>query len=387
MWPLPANAVAQRCALLVLATLSGCGPRTETAPSVPTAAASEEPTAASPRIEWALALHGGAGVIEPGSVQAETYYQALAQALELGRSMLADGAAAIETVEAVVVWLEDDPKFNAGRGAVFTNQGTHELDAAIMDGRTLSCGAVTGLRNVRNPISLARAVMEHSEHVLLAGDGADAFAREMKVRRVPQSYFFTQQRFDEWQQEVRDQRRRERETRRGHTPPAAPRPPSDVPGAPREQGTVGAVVLDRYGNLGAGTSTGGLTNKRFGRIGDVPIIGAGTYAKNATAAISCTGKGEQFIRHSVAHEISALIEHRGLSLEKAAERVIEGTLHKGDGGMIGVATDGSIAMVWNTPGMFRGAADSTGRFEVGIWNETRGRVAGQASGSPPSERP
>jgi beta-aspartyl-peptidase (threonine type) len=345
---------------------------------------------AAPRVEWALALHGGAGVITPGSTDAETYYQALTQALELGASMLEDGAAAIETVEAVVVLLEDDPKFNAGRGAVFTNQGTHELDAAIMDGRTLSCGAVTGLRNVRNPISLARAVMEHSEHVLLAGDGADAFARELGVRRVPQNYFFTQQRFDEWQQEVRDQRRREREARRPQSTPPAPatpaqreRPESGQPPPARELGTVGAVVLDRYGNLAAGTSTGGLTNKRFGRIGDVPIIGAGTYAKNATAAISCTGKGEQFIRHTVAHEISALIEHRGLGLVEAAERVLHRTLLKGDGGMIGVAADGTIAMVWNTDGMFRGAADSRGRFEVGIWSETKGRVA-RPTGTPPA---
>jgi beta-aspartyl-peptidase (threonine type) len=334
------------CGVLV----AGCQTETTSeSPSEPPEAVPEDSEPA-PAPEWAIALHGGAGVIERDDTDADAYYRSLAGALDLGRTMLAEGAAALETVEAVVRQLEDDPLFNAGRGAVFTNRGTHELDAAIMDGRTLSCGAVTGLINVRNPVTLARLVMERSKHVLLAGDGADRFAREVGVERVPQDYFTTERRLRQLQEAVRA----EREGR-----------------ATGGFGTVGAVALDRYGNLAAATSTGGLTNKRFGRIGDVPIIGAGTYANNETAAISCTGVGEQFIRHTVAHEVSALVAYRGDSLEEAAREVVHERLNEGDGGLVAVGADGSITLTFNSAGMFRGAADERGRFEVGIWEELR----------------
>ncbi len=314
-------------------------PQTEVEPAQP----------ARERLAWALAIHGGAGVISREDSDADAYYDALAQALDQGREVLRSGGAALEAVEAVVVALEDDPKFNAGRGAVFTSKGTHELDAAIMDGRSLAAGAVTGVRNVRNPIELARKVMERSPHVLLAGEGADEYSKELKVGRAPQDYFTTQRRYRQWQQVWRAERR-------GETSSTG-------------YGTVGAVALDRYGNLAAATSTGGMTNKRFGRVGDVPIVGAGTYANNATAAISATGRGEEFMRHVVAHDISARMAYGGASLEEASTTVIDEVLAAGDGGIIAVDALGAISMPFNSQGMFRGAADADGRFEVGIWDE------------------
>jgi beta-aspartyl-peptidase (threonine type) len=235
---------------------------------------------------------------------------------------------------------------------VLTNQGTHELDAAIMDGRTKSCGAVAGVRNVRNPIQLARLVMERSPHVLLTGQGADEFARQIGVRRVQQSYFTTDQRMREW----REAQRRERAT--GGDGVA-------------DLDTVGVVALDRFGNLAAGTSTGGLTNKRFGRVGDVPIIGAGTYADNATVAVSCTGKGEEFIRHNVAHSVASRIALLGASVEESSRHLVHDVLASGDGGLIAIDRLGNVALEYNSGGMFRGAADSSGRFEVGIWEQMR----------------
>ena len=340
-------------ALLVpaLLFLVGCG---GSAPEEETQAATEIEAEAPAvpereRLEWSLALHGGAGVISRDESNPERYYAALEEALEAGRIILREGGAALEAVEAVVRVLEDDAKFNAGRGAVFTSKGTHELDAAIMDGRTLACGAVAGVRNVRNPISLARQVMQRSPHVLLAGEGADEYSKELKVGRAPQDYFTTQRRYRQWQEVWRAERRGET-TSSGF-------------------GTVGAVALDRYGNLAAATSTGGMTNKRFGRVGDVPIIGAGTYANNATAAISATGRGEEFMRHVVAHDISSRIAYAGATVKEAAEAVIDGVLQAGDGGVIAVDAYGAITMPFNSVGMFRGAADADGRFEVGIWEE------------------
>lgn len=308
------------------------------------------------KMAWALALHGGAGVIERDEANPETYYAALEAALAEGRTILDEGGAALSAVEAVVRILEDDAKFNAGRGAVFTSKGTHELDAAIMDGRTLAAGAVAGVRNVRNPVTLARRVMERSPHVLLAGEGADEYSKEVDVRRAPQDYFTTQRRYRQWQDAWRAERRGDRPT--------------------SGYGTVGAVALDRYGNLAAATSTGGMTNKRFGRVGDVPIVGAGTYANNATAAISATGRGEEFMRHVVAHDISARMAYGAQSLQDATTAVIDGVLQAGDGGVVAVDGYGSIAMRFNSKGMFRGAADSDGRFEVGIWEELVDRSAG-----------
>jgi beta-aspartyl-peptidase (threonine type) len=295
--------------------------------------------------KWSLAIHGGAGTIPKSLPEAEKkeYIAALTQALGIGRDMLAKGSTSLDAVEAVVRFLEDDPHFNAGKGAVFTHEGTNELDAAIMDGSTLSCGSVAGLKTVRNPIHLARLVMEKSPHVFMVGSGAEAFAKEMKVELVDPKYFFTQKRYDQWQEELKK---------------------SEVK---KDKDTVGAVALDQHGNLAAATSTGGLTNKRFGRLGDVPVIGAGTYANNRTCAVSATGIGEEFIKHTVAHDISALMEYGGLTLQQAADRVIHQKLQPGDGGVIGVARDGSIALVFNSEGMYRGAADSSGRFEVRIW--------------------
>ena len=336
-------------AVFLLASLALAACRSAPSPAPATAAASAPPGAAAPaaRPAWALAIHGGAGVI-PKTLDAavkEQYLAALRAALAHGRDLLASGASSLDTVEAILRDFEDDPLFNAGRGAVFTHEGRHELDAAIMDGRTLAAGAVTGVMTVKHPISLARLVMERSPHVLLAGDGAEHFADEQGVERVPNSYFDTDRRRQQLEEALAKER-------------AA---------TGKETGTVGAVALDRAGNLAAATSTGGLTNKRWGRVGDSPIVGAGTYANNATVAISCTGTGELFIRHTVAYDVSALMEYRGLTVEQAADEVIHHKLQPGDGGLIAVAHDGSIALVFNTEGMFRGAADAGGRFEVAIW--------------------
>lgn len=302
---------------------------------------SDKPAAA----RWSLAIHGGAGTIPKTIPESERdeYLASLRKALEIGRGVLSGGGTSLDAVEKVVRFLEDDPLFNAGKGAVYTHEGTHELDAAIMDGRDLSCGSVAGVKTIKNPISLARLVKERSPHVFLVGEGAEAFAAEMSVERVPNSHFDTPKRHAQWQEALR----KEKEA--------------------KPKGTVGAVALDQHGNLAAATSTGGMTNKRWGRLGDVPVIGAGTYANNKTCAISATGWGEKFIRNTVAHDISALMEYAGLTLQQAADRVIHQKLEKDDGGIVGVGRDGSIALVFNSEGMYRGAADSAGRFEVKIW--------------------
>jgi beta-aspartyl-peptidase (threonine type) len=315
------------------------------------ACTSQETTIEPASPTWALAIHGGAGVISkdlPDSVRLD-YEASLTAALEAGKTMLADGDASLDVVEAVVRILEEDPRFNAGRGAVFTADGVHELDAAIMDGRDLSCGAVAGITTVRNPISLARKVMTDTPHVFLIGAGAEAFADQAGVERVPNSFFST----DGRRRALDNAKQREME--------------NATASLDSRYGTVGAVALDMAGNLAAATSTGGMTNKRFGRVGDVPVIGAGTYANNATAAISATGTGEEFIRHAVAHQISAQMEFAGKSLTEAAEFVVFQKLKPGDGGIISVSKTGEIAMIFNSEGMFRGAADSNGRFEVAIW--------------------
>jgi beta-aspartyl-peptidase (threonine type) len=312
------------------------------------------PASAAGRPDFAIVIHGGVGVIDKsaGRDEVDAHVASLRAALAAGRDRLRNGDAALDVVEAVVRQLEDDPQFNAGRGAVFTAAGQHELDASIMDGRDLSCGAVTGVRTVKNPIGLARLVKERTRHVLLAADGAEKFADEMRVERVPNEWFDTDRRrkaFDAWRKEN-----------------AAFESAANKSGG---YGTVGCVVLDRHGDLAAATSTGGMTGKRFGRIGDSPVIGAGCYANNATCAISCSGTGEQFIRHVVAKAISDRMELAGESLDTAARHVVFETLRPEDGGLIGVSRQGEIVMTYNTEGMFRGAADSSGRFEVGIWKE------------------
>lgn len=300
-------------------------------------------------IDFAIAIHGGAGTIdrEMGAELEQAYREALEDALRLGHEMLEQGATSLDVVEKVVRRLEDDELFNAGKGAVFTHEGRNELDAAIMNGSTRGCGSVTGVTTVKNPITLARAVMESSPHVIFTGAGAEAFAEKMGLEKVEPDYFFTQRRWDSLQKVLEREADRE----------------SDA----EKHGTVGCVALDLSGHLAAATSTGGMTNKRFGRVGDVPVIGAGTYADDRTAAISCTGHGEQFIRNTVASRVSAMMEYKGLTLDEAAECVISDVLLPGDGGLIAVDRDGAIAMVFSTEGMYRGAADSSGRFDVAIW--------------------
>jgi beta-aspartyl-peptidase (threonine type) len=302
-----------------------------------------------------IAIHGGAGVISRATMtpEAERAYRAdLGRALDAGYAVLEKGGTSLDAVVAAVKVLEDSPLFNAGKGAVFNHEGINELDASIMDGATEKAGAVAGLRHVRNPIELARLVMEHSPHVMLAGEGAEEFALEQGVALVPGAYFYTERR---WQQ-LEEAQKAER---------TASVPKEDI----GFFSTVGAVARDRNGNLAAATSTGGMTNKRWGRVGDSPIIGAGTYADNDSCAVSATGSGEYFIRAVVAHEICARVRLSGVTAAKAAHDVIQGKLKEigGDGGVIVVDREGALSLEFNTEGMFRGARDSAGRREIAIY--------------------
>ncbi len=310
--------------------------------------ASGQPTNESMKIR--MVIHGGAGTIERRNMTAaneEAHRAALEQALKAGYAILQKNGSSLDAVEAAIRILEDNPLFNAGKGAVFTHEGTNELDSSIMDGRTRNAGAVASLQHVRNPITLARLVMEKSPHVMLSGAGAEAFARQMGQPLVDQKYFYTDER---WQalQKVK-----------GSSAPVSEKD---------KHGTVGAVALDQAGNLAAGTSTGGMTNKEFGRIGDSPIIGAGTYADNRTCAVSCTGDGEYFIRAAVAHDVSALMDYQGMPVEKAAAAAIEkvGKLG-GTGGLIALDREGNFAMPFNTSGMYRGKVDAAGKISVEIY--------------------
>jgi len=294
--------------------------------------------------EYALVLHGGAGNMNFQSVPEpyrEIFKHALDSALQIGLDILKEGGASIDAVEAVIRCMEDNPLFNAGKGAVFTNEGKNELDASIMSGLDMNAGAVAGVTDIRHPISAARAVMERSEHVMMAGHGASVFAEEAGLELVDPSYFYTRNRFESYQKAV----------------------------AKDKHGTVGCVALDKQGNICAGTSTGGMTNKKYGRIGDSPIIGAGTYANNATCGVSATGHGEYFIRWTVAHQISVLMEYKGYDVEQAAKEVVENTLVKvgGEGGVICLDKYGRPAMVTNTSGMFRAYGNSEGERFVAIF--------------------
>ena len=306
---------------------------------------------AKPGPRWSIAIHGGAGTMARERMTAEkqaAYREALAAARDAGAKVLAGGGSALDAVEAAIVMLEDDPKFNAGRGAVFTWEGTNELDASIMDGRTRAAGAVAGVTRTRNPISLARAVMETSPHVMLAGAGADAFSLAQGLQQADPAWFAT------------PERRRQLEELKAKNLSAL-----DVE---FKYGTVGAVAVDRHGHVAAGTSTGGTTGKRWGRIGDSPVIGAGTYADDRACAVSATGAGEYFIRAAVAHEICARMRLKGESAQAAADAVIAevGALG-GDGGVIVAAPDGTTAFSFNTSGMYRARADSSGRAEAAIF--------------------
>jgi len=323
--------------LLLLVLSTGCKPRAEDG-------GKSDPSVVP--YNYALVLHGGVGSMNPENFPEESelkFNAALDSALQLGLDVLEKGGSSIDAVEAVLRYMEDNPMFNAGRGSVFTSEGKNELDASIMTGHNLNAGAVAGVTNIRNPISAARAVMEKSDHVMLAGNGASVFAEKVGVEIVDPSWFYTKAKFELYQRSKEH----------------------------KKLGTIGCVALDHNGNLCAGTSTGGMTGKMYGRIGDSPIIGAGTYANNATCGVSATGHGEFFIRYTVAHDISALMEYKGYDVERAAREVVEKKLFPvgGNGGVVCLDNHGRAAMITNTSGMFRAYGNSEGDRVVAIFKE------------------
>lgn len=306
----------------------------------------------------ALAIHGGAGTLVKGMMTADkekAYKEALQNALDNGYAVLVNGGTALDAVEESVKCLEDSPLFNAGKGSVFTANGTHEMDASVMDGNTLKAGAVALVKGIKNPVMLARDVMQKSEHVFLAGAGAMEFAKQLNYTLEEDNYFYDQLRYDQWQEiKGSDAFKLDHSVKKDG-----------------KFGTVGAVALDQAGNIAAATSTGGMTNKKFGRVGDSPLIGAGTYANNKTCAVSCTGSGEYFIRGVVAYDVSALMEYKGLSLKEAAEEVILKRIRTigGDGGLIAINRNGEIAMPFNTEGMYRACKNADGLEMIKIYKE------------------
>lgn len=298
------------------------------------------------RPAWAIAIHGGAGALGRAEMTPEKearYRAALDSALQIGENVLRNGGSALDAVTQTVQWLEDCPLFNAGRGAVFTHEGRNELDASIMEGRTQMAGAVGGVTIVKNPILLARAVMEKSPHVMLTGRGGEQFALENGIDTVSPAWFYTEERWNTLQKMLEEEKSKTGSLTRNPD---------------YKFGTVGCVALDQSGNLAAGTSTGGMTNKRWNRLGDTPVIGAGTYADNNVCAVSCTGHGEYFIRYAVAHDVWALMAYKGLSLQEATELVVNKKLVEkgGEGGLIAVDKNGNIALPFNSEGMYRGFA-------------------------------
>lgn len=313
--------------------------------------ATSAPAVSAPAVEYAIAIHGGAGW-EPAKLSKEDrerHREALTRAIEVGRRILQEGGTALDAVERTIRVLEDEPLYNAGRGAVFNDVGRHELDAALMNGRTRQAGAVAGVTTIKNPISLARFVMTETRHVLLVGAGAEKFADELgkrdDIERVPNEYFSTEARRREWQE-------------------AVARDKANAVRLPSGKGTVGCVARDKHGDLAAGTSTGGLTNKKWGRVGGVPVVGAGTYADNRTCAVSGTGTGEIFLLNCAAFQLHSLMLLRDLSLDDATRRIIDDTLPEDSGGVIAIDVRGRISMRCNTPGMARAAIDSRGKLEV-----------------------
>lgn len=304
---------------------------------------------------YALVIHGGAGTISRGNMTEEmeqAYRDALAEALDAGERILMEGGEAIDAIEAAIIIMEDNPLFNAGKGAVFNHEGVNELDASIMTGQDLDAGAIGGVTNIKNPIKAARAVMTESPHVMMVGKGAEIFAAQVGLEIVDPSYFFTESRMKNLERAKEREKAKEKQD------------------AATRHGTVGAVALDSKGNIAAGTSTGGMTNKRYNRIGDAPIIGAGTYASNETCGISATGHGEYFIRLSVAYAIHAQMKYAGKSIENAAHDVIHQQLENlgGDGGIVGLDHNGQIVMTFNSEGMYRGYAVPGKRY-VGIYED------------------
>lgn len=318
---------------------------------------------------FGLVIHGGAGTLVRSELTPErdaVYRETLTEALDAGYEVLRAGGTSLDAVVSAVVVLEDSPLFNAGKGACFTSSGINELDASLMDGKELRAGAAAAVKRVKNPIRLAREVLEHSGHVFLAGEGADAFAELRGLDMVPPEYFYTEARYRAMQrlkQQGLDETALSEDTALEHTlgPPAEP----------DKLGTVGAAALDRAGNLAAGTSTGGTTNKRFGRVGDSPLLGAGNYANNRSCAVSCTGEGEFFMRLLAAYDVSALMEYRGLGLEQAAREVVMQKVTRlgGRGGLVAIDRAGRVAMPFNTPGMYRGHIDAAGRRLVAVYEQ------------------
>ena len=325
-----------------------------------------------PKIEktndFAIVIHGGAGTIKKENMSAEKeaeYKAKLEEAIRVGHAILKNGGSSLDAVEKTINIMEDSPLFNAGKGAVFTNAETNELDASIMDGKTLNSGASAGTKTVKNPIGLARRIMDNSPHVMMAGNGADSYAKEQGLEIVSPEYFFTEGRL----KSLKRAKDREKVEMDHEDNQKAAFYDADIKDS--KYGTVGCVALDKSGNLAAGTSTGGMTNKRFGRVGDTPIIGAGTYANNATCAVSGTGWGEYFIRGTVAHDISAMMEYKGSTLKEASVEVIQKKLTNlgGTGGIIAVDKNGNMMMEFNTAGMYRATMNDKGELNIEIYSK------------------
>ena len=319
--------------------------------------------------KYSLVIHGGAGTIRKQDMPAElemAYRQGLEAALAAGYTLLEKGGPALDAVMAATISLEDNILFNAGKGSVFAKDGSQEMDASIMDGKTLMAGAVSAVRNIRNPVELAYAVMTKSRHVMLNGQGAYDFALLQGIKTEADDYFFSSFRYDQWKQmQGSDESALDHNVKAEDQPSFA----RATEGKDKKFGTVGAAACDKYGNIAAATSTGGMTNKQYGRVGDSPIIGAGTYANNKTCAISCTGHGEPFIRAVTAYDVSCLMEYKGFSLQEAMHIVVHDKLLKldGEGGMIGVDAKGNAAMIFNSEGMYRGLRNSNGQNEVSVY--------------------
>ena len=317
--------------------------------------------------KFTIAVHGGAGTISKKSMTPEkeaAYLKALNDAINAGYDILEQKGNALDAVKAAVIELENNSLFNAGKGSVFTNTGTHEMDASIMDGKDLSAGAVAAIKNVRNPIELAYSVMKKSEHIFLIGNGAEEFAKQNGIAFETDEYFYSEFRYKQLLKT-----KQSNETALDHSVDPDSSSAKATEDRDKKFGTVGAVACDTNGNLAAATSTGGMTNKQFGRVGDSPIIGIGTYANNKTCAISCTGHGEPFIKAVAAYDVSCLMEYKGFSLEKAMNKVVMKKLVKidGEGGMIGVDSNGNAALIFNSEGMYRGFGSSDGKKDVSIY--------------------
>ncbi|MGB5942460.1 MAG: isoaspartyl peptidase/L-asparaginase [Leeuwenhoekiella sp.] len=331
----------------------------------------ETTTEAAVKQDFAIVIHGGAGTIRKENMTdslEQAYRDKLTEAIKTGHEILANGGSSIEAVQRTINVMEDSPLFNSAKGAVFTHDGKNDLDASIMDGATLNAGAVAGVQTVRNPINLAYEVMVNSEHVMLSGKGAEKFADEQGLEIVDPSYFYTENRYQSLQRAL------EREKEEAVNKQASVFYDPFI--KDEKYGTVGCVALDKNGNLAAGTSTGGMTNKKYNRIGDSPIIGAGTYANNATCGISSTGWGEYFIRGMVAYDISAMMEYGGKSLAEASANVIQNKLTElgGTGGIVALDASGNVAMEFNTPGMYRAYMDDDGELTIGFYGENETAV-------------